>query len=533
MGTRWRELALVALVSVGCDPGGNGDASALDGSVLDAAALDAPSDDATELDVTDVGLDAPELDALELDAPVADGGCVCFSEDFCIAVTGCDLSCTYAPRPDGTACPAGVCRMGVCTAVPPGCGDGVRTLTPMREGCDDGNLDDGDACSPGCAPSLLVVSSPVGEAASEVTMAIDGGGRVLFSWLESRAPASPSTERTLIVRGAIYSGAGVLLAPAFTVDAGTGGVGFGVGQAITPRAAGLADGWAVAWRSTFIEGTDADLGGIAYRTVRLSDGATIPTLGSVLQANREERFDQRDPAITAVGTGFVIAWTDGSDRAADPGRGVRARRFNPSPGPEMTVATVVSGDQLQPALAGTGTTWSVAFTDMSSGTPLVRLRRYDGVTPLDPEAGVVSSGWASSPHVSHAASTTWAVWHDRASDPMGNGEGVALLDAAPTGSADFILGDDGEVEDGFVVAGHSAIAATVGYRTDISPQGLSVVPLGWSLPPEGPVLQELLVGHRQRDLVLLTTPRGLWLAWTDESLPAATSSVVAYLLPWD
>jgi len=504
----------------------------LDGS-MDAPTLDGSVDDASE---ADTGGDADLADVPFDDASLADGGCVCFSEDFCIAVTGCDPSCTYAPRPDGTPCPAGVCRMGVCTPVPPGCGDGIRTLTPTREGCDDGNLEESDACSASCTPNLLVISAPAREEAFGLRLAEDGFGNLLAVWVEAQ-PASGTSERTLLIRAARYSSEGVR-APGdpFTIDAGPKGNGFGIGQALTPSVAGLASGWVVAWRSPDVEGSRGDLGGIAYRTVGFGTLLT-PVLGSIRQANTEGRFDQRAPSVTGLdaGASFVIAWTDGSDRASDPGLGVRARMFAASgaaSSPEFTVATDPLGDQAEPFVSSApaseaSSQWSVVFTDTSSGASSVRFRRYSGLTATDAVPLHLAVGWSSAASLSQSdGATVWAAWLDR-TEPMGDAA-ARPIDVALGVTLRF--GEPGRVDDQAVVASRGG-RTTVGWRTSAPPQGLRMAAIGWSLPPEAPVLESLLAGARQRDLRLLAALDGLWLSWTDDSI--GPSAVVAYRLPWD
>jgi cysteine-rich repeat protein len=544
MAGGWIELALIALASVGiaagCGPGSGMDAGsdaapdaleldggAMDGALDDAAAgpdADAPSDDGGGVPEGDA--DAP-ADTPELDACAA---CPTPSNP-CEVAVGCGAACSIEVLPDETACgPDGArCLAGVCT--PLSCGDGVRETMP-REACDDGNDAAGDLCSPSCAPTLHVVAAPPGEEAFAPALAEDPSGNVLVVWVEAR-PATATRERTLIVRGARYSALGVrFLGDPFTIDSGTGDAGFGIGQAITPVVAGRTGGWVVAWRSTFIEGTDADLGGIAFRAVSNTGAA----LGTLRQANVEERFDQREPAIASLdgGASFVIAWTDGSDRSRDPGLGVRARVFSAAgaaTSAELVVATDTTGDQSQPALSsGAGDTWSVAFTDASSGMPLVRLRRYAGATPSDAAPLDLTAGWSSAPRLSpQDGSSLHAAWLDR-SDAAGD-IGVSVTPIGMPPGDVSLFGTDGVRDDGGVIASRTG-RATVGWRTDEAPQGLRLVPIDWT-PPELDELDPLLAGGRQHDLRLLPTATGLWLTWTDESIPDATSAVVAYLLPWD
>jgi len=519
--------------SLGCDPTGGGDAGldATDGASEDAVAFDADSDASSE----DAGtpLDAMDDASLEDGGGEADGGCDVCTPPECYVALGCAPTCELAPAPEGTPCgsPGDVCMLGTCVGPGVGCGNGIRETTPTREGCDDGNLVAGDACSPSCTPSLVVLSALAPNAGSDVSGAVDGTGAVLFAWVESEPSMG---ERALAVRAAILGPAGVREGTVFTLESN-----LGVGQAVTPVVAGLPNGWAVAWRSTFVEGSDRDQGGIAFRIVR-RDG----TLGSLRQANTEERFDQREPSIAANDTGFIVAWTDTSDRARDPGLGVRARHFNVlggALGDEMLVATTVAGDQSQPTLACAerSSVWAIAFTDTSTGMPVTVLRRYDGTTPTDPAPVALGAGWRSNARISPPVYTSgdlWTAWLARDEDPMGQGNAlfVPALDAPDVGEV-LVFGDPDldRRDDGVAIAGISDFEAVVGWRTDVVPQGLRLSAVGWTFPPEGPELEMLMRGGRQRGLIFVPTFRGLWLAWTDESIPGTTSAAVAYLLPWD
>ena len=65
----------------------------------------------------------------------------------CISIDSDERTATTAP--DGTACQAGICIGGACRA--PACGDGIRS---GEEACDDGNLEDTDACRNDCQVSV-------------------------------------------------------------------------------------------------------------------------------------------------------------------------------------------------------------------------------------------------------------------------------------------------------------------------------------------------------------------------------------------
>lgn len=524
-----RESAIFGLLGLGPLVAGCNDLGSATGNILLDASIDARDANSTDGPII---IDVASSDAFDAPGDVgSDAGCDarCVSEpNPCIVVSGC--ACTITPRPDGTSCGSHgeTCSASVCTPPAPGCGSGWRDLVPTREGCDDGNTEDGDACSSGCTPTLLVIASPPGEEASTVSAAADGEGNMLFAWVES-IPATASTERTLSARAAIYSATGVLSVPAFDLETG-----LPIGGAVTPVAAGLATGWAVAWRSTTIEGRDADLGGIAYAVIDVTG-----TRGRVRQANTEERFDQREPSIAPFEEGFAIAWTDGSDRPADPGLGIRLRTFDARGLPagwaaaEVAFAGVTEGDQSQPSLAGVrgSSELALGFTDASTGMPIAHLRRT-----ADATAHPLTDRWSSNPSVVLLASgEVWAGWVQPLTSPLDPGSIFAQL-VSPTDLPDIAGGMVfGTVQRniGVTVAARDALTPVVGWHTDDRPQGLQVKPYGWSFPAEETELLPLLRGARQRDLRLVATDDGLWLTWTDESPAGATSSVVAYLLPWN
>lgn len=133
---------------------------AADGGVDGGAPTDAGGADAGAT-VGDAGVSPPDAGAPGEDAgtpppPPPDPVWTC-DPTYYDAADGCDCECGI-PDPDCMlgnqalyGCPAEVASCsadGYCEI--PGCGDG--TVNPELEGCDDGNDDAFDGCSPGCRP---------------------------------------------------------------------------------------------------------------------------------------------------------------------------------------------------------------------------------------------------------------------------------------------------------------------------------------------------------------------------------------------
>jgi hypothetical protein len=128
---------------------------------------------------------------------------------------------------------------------------------------------------------------------------------------------------------------------------------------------------------------------------------------------------------------------------------------------------------------------------------------------------------------------TWAAWQARTGDARGDIAFEHVSDGIVPSLVSVSRGEPGITDQSPVIAAHASSAATLGWETDAEPEGLRVEAVGWTFPPEVAALRAHLAGGRERDLRLLPTAQGLWLTWTDASIPGATASVVAYLLPWD
>lgn len=522
-----------------------------DGSRVDGAGSDAS--DAAEDDASfDAGSPSNEAGAdTGIDASL-DAWFDCSS---CAAaptcrVLSCTTSCVYAPIAEGTECGANnLCHVGEC--VTRGCGDGYREpLTAdgrAREGCDDGNLVGGDACSPTCTPTPLVVA-PSGmdvegtPTAQLPAIAASADGTLLFVWLASYDVGGEVFRR---LRAARYDAAGVLLDTAGPLVLEEG---IGVSQPVRPSVAGLPHGWVVTWRSTAIEGAGGEQGGIAYRLI-----PTTGAMSSPRQANTTVALDQLDSRVASLSSGFVIVWTDTSAELIS--GDLRMRFFGNNgvaSGGELGVTTTTSGDQSGAFVVSRGTLavptngWTIAWTDTSSGTPLVALRRFDGSTAQDAADVGASHAWGFGPALSATGTGVYVAWTSRERDTHGDAYVRFITDhttpaddmdvdryaltipatpspLAATDDAPAVVADPFDGSDGYLSV-FSTNAPMRGGRIRHS----SAV----TLPPEAAELSALLLSG-QTAFSLTPTPRGLWTAWMDPSRTPAASAFVAYLMPWD
>ncbi len=542
---RTASLAVVsacALALAGCPsppPGGDGGTDAgsgpdsgpaLDGGTDAGPSVDSGSDSGSELDSgSDSG--AP---------PDSGPTCMCPPPEEPCRVPSCmGETCVFLVAPDGTACgPARSCVGGTCVHMP-ACGDGHREPAgPDREGCDDGNLELGDACDESCAPTVLLVASRTGQedrpAGGAAAVAADDAGGLLFTWVSIDGTTVEPTHRVLAAR---FTAAGVRVGTDIELEAG-----IPLGEPTRPTVAGLGTGWVVVWRSPFAEGASADLGGIAHRLVR-TDG----TLGPRRAANQTTRLDQLDPRVARVEDGYAVVWTDTASRAGDAGLGVRYRVFDRLGGArtdELVLATTTSGTQSMPAIASSGTRWVATWADASAGagTSVVRMRRFDGITALDASDLLVSSRTAGTPSVARGASSTVIAFTDRELELRGTIAVVEVADGAtpdPAATPTLLMGETmmgapPTVDDRPAIAGHPEGGWAVVWETASSPVGARLaLAMGVTSVPELPDLAGALVSGRQSQVGIAATSRGLWVTWSDDAVSDARRAFAAYLLPWE
>jgi len=325
---RWLSC-MALLVASGCEPGPPPDSDAGE----DAASASGGAEGGVDAgdDATVVAADA------EIDAGT-DAGPACLPSS-CVALGVCETAaciddvCVHTPVADGTVCDevgAMLCVGGSC--VMRGCGDGWREPgpAPAREGCDDGNVVGGDACTARCAPRIFTIQSRTDKLDELPAMAADRSGALLAAWTAQIGVADP----TVSLRARRFDPRGVPLdAHGMPLDIATD-VAFG--WPFETTVAGLDAGWVVAWSAP--DG-DGDLTGVRYALVA-SDG----TVGAARTANETVAFVQSEPSLAPLTDGFVVSWTDESGADAD----VRARRFNAagvSTGHELAVASTAAGNQ--------------------------------------------------------------------------------------------------------------------------------------------------------------------------------------------
>lgn len=556
---QWRTyMTLGALLALGTTACGGGPGLVDSGLWQDGATADAPgAGDGSSEDGAIAFVDGAMDDGatLDLDAAADDGGdldagcdpCPYVSE--CLVLVGCE--CAPLAVNEGLPCNGelGTCSDGVCIGGNPGCGNGTRERA-LGEGCDDFNTHGGDACSPVCEPTLLVVASVAGQSSlppsESPAMAIDGAGSMLFVWVATVSPAGTDPYRRVYAR--LYSDAGEPLdAPLLLEDF------VGSTQPVRPRVAGQGSGWVVTWRSTAIEGRDGEQGGIAFAQVS-HDGR----LRRVREANTVERGDQLDPSVVTLSSGFVIVWTDTSAELVS--GDLRMREFDALGTPiggELAATTTTAEDQSHAVAAAVGdatslgTTWALAFTDTSDPSlePRVRMRRFDRMAPSDASDFLVSHAWSAEPTLAMTSTDAIVGWTGRVSDVHGDvfvrriSHTVTPADdatvdppyttdpasarvPAPADTLASVAPFPADGSGGYVVAWHTDGSALGGARVRLG------VSSGVTLAPEAIDLDAFLVPGSS-SISLASTARGLWVGWADASTTGVPDAFVAYLLPWD
>lgn len=452
----------------------------------------------------------------------------------------CDV-CHVLEMSDGEPCgetEAEICYAGACFTRM-GCGDGYREPgSPgwTREGCDDGNDQDGDACSSECEPTRLVVSSQPLEEASPggraPALAEDGAGELLFVYA---ADAGESRE----LRARRFSPAGV--AREEDTEPIVIATGFSVGWNVQPTVAGLSSGgWIVTWTDPAIDG---DSSGIALRRV-----STEGVPGAARAVNVERRGVQREPRAFAFPGGYGIAWVDeGGFDGPLGGSIVKARAFADSGAVFLDEFAVSATDAVasEPAVVvggGALFVWTEAALDW--GQPSYVMGRAIGEGLGDPF--VISSAGGGQPAVVAVSGESIFVvaWVRR--DPAYDHLGDLLLRIVDLSDSSPLLSDiiplvERDPED----PPHAELAPAIAlmgmggvftYESGGHRRGVELTSLGASLPGEATALADYLQDGMQGDVTLLRTSRGVWFAWSDASgfgAEDAYRSFLAFLLPHD
>ncbi len=488
----------------GVDAGDVGTATAVD------ASLDTPPMAPPDSPINDNPPDAFAEDASES----TDAGAMCEScspPGLCQLLT-CDGECVYTPVADGADCMGDVCVEGSC--VPRTCGDGWRedsTFSLVREACDDGNVEDGDACSPSCVPTVFVVEEtedgidfPPGPRAAA---AIDASGAPLYVWT-----AAITTDSGAAVRARRFEARGGRA----DVEASLAiAEGLGVGVDPHPVVTGLlAGGWVVAWEDRNIDGSDL---GIAYRFV-----SSAGIAGPAQRANLTTRLRQHQPSITPTLTGFAIAWSDESGLGRGDGSRVVMRTFTTS-GPtsdEIVVSAPMAGDSASEPMLGVNAVGRalVVWTLATSSGREVRAEAFDGVVPVGSSTAVDDpSSEAHSPNVIALSTGDFAVaWARRARD--GGGDIRARVFAAATGTLGPIDIDTGADMAPLLAETEPSLAALplggylVSYTTGREDTGAALAVVGDD-PPELALLLTALEEGSVGDVSLAPGASGIWVSF--------------------
>lgn len=376
-----------SLLACGASRGLDGEDAAADAAPRVDAAVDAmdaaPTEDAAPPpDAAPVG----DAESPPLDAPSSCDACEATSCGDAVCVAG---ACVRTPAPDGRVCGdegAGtthVCIGGAC--VVRRCGDGYVEPGPTpedpealpREACDDGNLDDGDACSSSCEPTLVELDAAPGSV-TRVDMGrpirsvgVDATGAVLAAFVIRHGTFGEVYARRFDAAGVPRGDRLVIATDAL----------------LYPAVAGLGEGWVVAYTRQIPGSYDR----VAFRLVR-PDG----TLRAPVDVTPAGNF--REPRVASFGGGFVVVYEDGGARGD-----LWARRYR-SDGTALDTAPVpvstqgasaldrfamvttewIETDPPMAAAAAASVRWAVVWPRGIDPTT-VMLRRFEGATPLDPE----------------------------------------------------------------------------------------------------------------------------------------------------
>lgn len=461
---------------------------------------------------------------------------------------------------DGVACgddTAKVCFRGACFARR-GCGDGYREPSPgtpewPREGCDDGNLLDGDACSSACEPVPLVVSSIAYSetAPSRFAPAVgeDERGELLFVY------TSDSADGRRYLRARRVSGTGVPVRdsagedlPPITLAS------FDVGWNVEPSVAGLraedggapTGGWVVAWADPVADGDQA---GIALRRVS-PDGV----LGPLQVINSEVRGPQRRPRAVSGAGAYVVVWVDEYGLEDPYGSSSVKGALFANDGARLVDEFLVSTGRLaqEPAFAAADGSplfvWTEpAVDDRERSFVMGRLIGDD--FDLGEVFAISGPGGAEPAVVAIPGGSQFVVaWvrRDPGIDYLGDilARRIDVSTVPPTLGPVFTVverqpGEPPHAEVSPTLALVGAAGGVVAYEDGGHRRGVGFAAIGSAtLPPEATTLASYLMGGLQGDVTLLSTSRGVWFTWSDANHhglghPQAYRSFFAFLLPHD
>ncbi len=508
----------------------------------DAAVPDAGSSDGS---VDDAGF-ASDPSADGAIHPGWEGCGPCVPNGPCVAAY-CDeeaRACAETPVDDGVACGSdgvldSICVAGECVAR--GCGDGYREPgpEPAREGCDDGNVRDGDLCSSSCKAEVHLIDADDANDYDALAplpgpaVGVDGEGRYLVVWLQDHYGSEKLVARRfdamLAPRGELVGG---------DADAGTGEFepellvlddALGTPSNAHPVVAGLAGGgWVVAWAVTRFGSRE-----IAYRMVSASG-----ELGSVRIANQQQLDLQSAPQAIAWGDGFLLGW---SSTYQAPSVLMRAFHANgSSAGSEFAPAGTRVGSESELRLVRSGATYLALWVNQGVNgdpTPILRGRRFDEDGPIDATPIDLTTEAATSPAVAGLGDGGFAfAWRTATNDLQGD---VKMRVLAPGLPVSLGAVEDVAVEPGYEEE-HPAIAALPGgglavlWDDDFPPQPTFALTEDATPGSEELAWLELWVSvHAESNLSALLTPRGVLFLWEGTSPIHYGGALSAFLLPFD
>ena len=499
----------------------------------------------------DAGLDAFVPDDSGLDAVDAflpdtflpdtspDGGppCECEATNECESAACVDGVCVRGPVTDGAECgelvmgsPSGVCVAGACATR--GCGDGfvepgpsdADPSAPARESCDDGNLAEGDACSPTCEPAPLVVDvSESGSWSPELgtgqprSVGVDGAGRVLVVYQRR-------TSGTLgPVLGQRFDAGGVRVGEPLMLGAAR----------VFPSVVGLpSGGWVVTY-----DGVEDFLTVAVFRRVS-PDGS----VGPIRRAGVGTELDERDARVGPHGDGFIVTFR----RETMFEQRLFARRFSAAGAPleaELAVHTAADVRHANVATEGEGEDrqWLVVWQDDFTA-PRVMARRYREATALDVAAFEIAAS-AREPYVASARAPGAPITldEDRVRWLVATHDGTVAIHPVTAGApATFPptivfpappSGSDDRVTLAARVGGPdtSAPPALVAYLSEIGTvQRRARVATTTALPVDELMTLDEALAMAEVGVALAPAARGTWLAWAESGIG---SPIRLFLLP--
>ena len=313
----------------------------------------------------------------------------CF-EGYCDLVTDTCMERAFA---DTTPC--GDVATQICSAtecVTRGCGDGFRETGMVpgfpREGCDDRNLSDGDACSAACVPTEYRLRVPTAAEEFNLTlggngelMVMDGLGNGLFVWSED--DRYDDQEKQLRASRIDRYGNFLDAAAPLLLDTASNNL-----FDASPSAVGLRTGGFVVFY-TADRGVGTPERAFMLRMRRISPTGVVSPEQAVHGAMAGS---QRYAQAAALDDGFVVVWQDIT--VSDD---LWWRRFSNTGAaltPVTSLASTTNGRLTSPSVASHGNSWMATYNFQvgSPGTPRsLRGRRFVGSSPSGGEVVLVST----------------------------------------------------------------------------------------------------------------------------------------------